>query len=81
MPNITIRDIPDVLYQDIKKLAEKERRSINSQIIHGISEYLTRKKSAHQRINEIKELRSSINVKGFEPSQEELKKAVEEGRS
>ncbi|MBU2644893.1 hypothetical protein KKI24_09320 [bacterium] len=80
MPNITIRDIPDVLYQDIKKLAEQERRSVNSQIIHGISEYMTRKKSAHRLIDEIKELRSSIDVKGFEPSQEDLKKRVEEGR-
>lgn len=81
MPNITIRDIPDVLYQDIKRLAEKERRSVNSQIIHGIAEYMTRKKSANRLIEEIKELRSSIDVKGFEPLQEDLKRTIEEGRS
>lgn len=81
MPNITVRDIPDVLYQDIKKLAEQDRRSINSQIIHGMSEYVNRKKSARRLIYEIKELRSNMDVKGFAPSPEELKKAIEEGRS
>ena len=45
MPNITIRDIPDTLYQDIKTIALKERRSVNSQIIQGLAEYLTHKKA------------------------------------
>ena len=80
MPNITVREIPDVLYQDIKSLAQKERRSINSQIVYGLSQYVKNKKSTEQRLTEIRKLRDSIDVKGFHPTQEELKAAVEEGR-
>jgi hypothetical protein len=80
MPNITIREIPNPLYQDIKKMAEEERRSINSQIIYGLSQYVKNKKSIEQRLVEIRKLRNSINVRGFHPTQEELKEMVEEGR-
>ena len=81
MPNITVREIPEVLYQDIKHLAEEERRSINSQIIFGLSQYVNSKKTTTQRLSDIKKIRESINVKGFNPSQEELKAIIEEGRA
>ena len=80
MPSITVREIPDVLYQDIKTIAEEERRSINSQIIYGLSQYIKNKKSTVQRLNDIKRMRKSIDVKGFYPTQEELKNKIEEGR-
>lgn len=80
MPNITIRNIPDVLYQDIKRFAQKDHRSINSQIIHGISEYVSRKKSAAKVIKEIREIHANIQAQGFELSPEEMKKVIEQGR-
>lgn len=80
MPNITIREIPDVLYQDIKKMAEEERRSINNQIIYSLSQYVKNEKSTEQRLAEIRKLRQAINVKEFHPTQEQLKEMVEEGR-
>jgi hypothetical protein len=61
-------------------MAEEERRSINSQIIYGLSQYVKNKKSIEQRLVEIRKLRNSINVRGFHPTQEELKEMVEEGR-
>jgi antitoxin FitA len=81
MPNITVREIPDVLYQDIKSIAEEERRSINSQIIYGLSQFVKNKKSTEQKQNDIKKLRASIDVNAFQPKQEELKKMIEEGRA
>ena len=81
MPNITIRDIPDVLYQDIKYFARKNHRSINGQIIHGISKYISRKKPAVKVIEEIRNIHDSIDVKGFELSPEEMNKIIEKGRS
>ena len=81
MPNITVREIPDVLYQDIKSIAEEERRSINSQIIYGLSQFVKNQKSTKQKLNDIKKLRSSIDVKGFQPTQDDLKKMIEEGRA
>lgn len=32
MPNLSLRDVPDE-YQQIKEIAERERRSINQQIL------------------------------------------------
>jgi antitoxin FitA len=81
MPNITVREIPDVLYQDIKSIAEEERRSINSQIIYGLSQFVKNKKSTEQKQKDIKKLRASIDVNGFQPKQDELKKMIEEGRA
>lgn len=81
MPNITVREIPDILYQDIKSIAEEERRSINSQIIYSLSQFVKSKKPAEQKLKGIKRLRASIDVKDFHPTQEELKKMVDEGRA
>ncbi len=33
MTNLSLRDVPDELYQQIKEMAERERRSINQQIL------------------------------------------------
>lgn len=33
MANISLRDLPDQLYQQLKKMAERERRSLNQQIL------------------------------------------------
>ncbi len=33
MTNLSLRDVPDELYQQIKEMAEHERRSINQQIL------------------------------------------------
>ncbi|MFO7988727.1 MAG: hypothetical protein ACQEQ5_05335 [Thermodesulfobacteriota bacterium] len=61
-------------------MAEEERRSINSQIIYGLSQYVKNEKTTEQRLEEIQKLRNTINVKGFHPTQEELKEMIEEGR-
>ena len=33
MANLSLRDVPDDLYQQIKEIAERERRSVNQQIM------------------------------------------------
>ena len=33
MANISLRDVPEELYQQIKEMAERERRSVNQQIL------------------------------------------------
>ena len=33
MVNISLRDVPDELYQQLKQMAENERRSVNQQIL------------------------------------------------
>lgn len=81
MPNIIVRDIPDALYQDIKRMAREDHRSVNSQIIHSISDYVSRKKAAQNRIPEISDIHADIDVKGFELLPGEMKKVIHPGRS
>lgn len=33
MANISLRDVPDELYRQLKEMAERERRSVNQQIL------------------------------------------------
>lgn len=33
MANLSLRDVPEELYQQIKEIAERDRRSINQQIL------------------------------------------------
>lgn len=43
MANLSLRDVPDYLYQQIKEIADRERRSINQQIVVLLEQ------SVHQR--------------------------------
>ena len=36
----TILRLPDELYEKLKEIAKREHRSINSQMVHIISEYI-----------------------------------------
>lgn len=33
MANLSLRDVPDYLYQQVKEIADRERRSVNQQIV------------------------------------------------
>ena len=58
MTNITVKDIPDDLYARFKGVAQKERRSVNAEIIVAMDqrvqtvEQLEQRMAALQRINE-----------------------------
>ena len=40
MPNITVRDIPEDIYEKIKQNAIANKRSINSEILYGLEQEL-----------------------------------------
>lgn len=44
MPTITIKNIPDELYERLKSAAAENRRSINSEVIIAIEEAVTSKR-------------------------------------
>lgn len=58
MATITIRDVPDALYEHLKKVAKSERRSINAEVIElidkGVRQYDEREQrlAALERIGE-----------------------------
>ena len=79
MATLTIKGIPDALYKRLKKRADEERRSINSQVIVCLEREL-----ASQRIDPravLKRLDALHNEVDIPPVNEEfLRKAKNYGR-
>jgi plasmid stability protein len=79
MPALTIKNIPDVLYEQLKATAELHRRSINSEVIVCLEKILTPTKiNPDERLNRIEQLRSSIKVNSISP--EDIEQAINTGR-
>lgn len=77
---VTLKNIPDKVYQDLKDRAKENHRSLNGEILHALQNYLT-----HKNINEdpetfISRLRKfREKVKG-QLTAEEIDKAINEER-
>lgn len=76
--NITIRDIPDEIYEKLKLQANKHHRSINSEVIV----YLKRIVQSHQHspeqiIARAKNLKQKANGS---LSMKQIQKSIEQGR-
>lgn len=78
MPSITIKNIPDDVYERIKQRATDRRRSINSEIIECLDQ-ITRPSQVNADIvrYEAKRLRDSIKVN---INEEDVKSAIQQGR-
>jgi hypothetical protein len=63
MPAITIKNVPTELYEDIKKSASKNLRSINNEIIFRLKKTLYhRKPNPNQLISKIDKINSIISL-------------------
>lgn len=79
MASITIKNIPDALYEQLKESASAHHRSINSELIVCLERVLMpTKTSAEQRLDVAAELRSRVSVKRIDTS--ELDEAKRVGR-
>ena len=79
MPAITIKNIPEDLYNELKNVAEQHHRSINSEVIMCLKHSLFPKKvSAEERLTEIRALRAQIAPNAL--TEEEIEQAINEGR-
>jgi len=79
MPALTIKNIPDDLYIELKLVAEQHHRSINSEVIMCLKHSLFPKKvSAEERLTEIRALRAQIVPNAL--TEEEIEQAINEGR-
>lgn len=79
MPALTIKNIPDSLYQQLKTAAELHRRSINSEVIVCLEKTLTSTKiSFADRLSRIEQLRSTIKNSTITP--EDIEQAINCGR-
>ena len=79
MPAITVKNIPDTLYIQLKKSAELHRRSINSELIVCLEKVLIPQKTSTDRLlASARSLRSRFV--DFEVTDEDLHAAKSEGR-
>lgn len=61
MPALTIKNIPDSLYQQLKNAAELHRRSINSEVIVCLEKTLAATQiTPADRLSRIEQLRAGI---------------------
>ena len=79
MASITVKKIPEKLYDKLKATASINRRSINNEMIHCLEMVLMPKRTTvSDRIQKARELRSQINIDRIDPS--EISNAISEGR-
>lgn len=79
MPALTIKNIPDDLYNQLKIIAEQNHRSINSEVIMCLKHALFPQKiSPKERLAEIRALRVQIPANAI--TDEEIEQAINEGR-
>lgn len=79
MPALTIKNIPDDLYDELKHVAKQHHRSINSEVIVCLKRSLLPKKvSPEDRLNSIQALRSQITPNII--TVEDIDQAIDEGR-
>jgi len=79
MPALTIKNIPDSLYEQLKSAAELHRRSINSEVLVCLENALVAKKTnSNDRLKRIEQLRASIKPNNITVN--EIDAAIENGR-
>ncbi len=79
MPAITVKNIPDVLYENLKLSARIHHRSINSEIIACLEkELMIEKVTAEKRIANARQLRTNLKLKSADA--DEIESLIEEGR-
>lgn len=79
MPALTIKNIPDSLYEQLKSAAELHRRSINSEVLVCLEKALVVKKTTpNDRLKRIEQLRASIKPSNI--TLDDIDAAIENGR-
>ncbi|OQW71567.1 MAG: DNA-binding protein [Proteobacteria bacterium ST_bin11] len=79
MPALTIKNIPDALYEKLKSAAELHRRSINSEVLVCLEKtLLAAKTSPSERLQRIEQLRAGIKPNII--SSDDIDQAIENGR-
>ncbi len=79
MHALTIKNIPDTLYEQLKFAADLHRRSINSEVLVCLEQALIAKKiNPNDRLKRIEQLRSSIQSNNI--TFDDIDRAIHSGR-
>lgn len=77
---ITLKGIPDDVYQQLKRSAEVNRRSLNSEALACLETLLLpRKTTALEHIAKAREIRATLKPKAFKP--QDIDRAKRHGRA
>ena len=80
MASITVKNIPEDLYERLKTVASAHHRSINSEVINCLETLLkTRVLPVEERLNRIRSLRSKVDSEGLDTV--EISAALRERRA
>ncbi len=80
MASVTLKNIPDDLYDLLRVQAETHHRSINSEMIHCLETVLRPNTTGvEERLGRLRELRSRIQCDQFDT--EDIIAAIDRGRS
>ena len=80
MPALTIKNVPDDLYNELKYVAKQHHRSINSEVIVSLKRVLLpQKTSSEDVLSSIQTLRSQITPDVI--TTDDIDQAINEGRS
>ena len=73
MANLSLRDVPEDLYQRIKEIANRQRRSVNQQIIVLLEQSLQQKRSRVEVLASIDQRNATIAKRvGITPDSAEM---------
>lgn len=76
---ITLKNIPDELYERLKAVAEIHHRSLNMEVIACLEQTLMpRRVDANERLARARQLRAGLEGQSFPPR--EIDEAIDEGR-
>lgn len=79
MPTLTIKNIPENLYHELKSVAEQHHRSINSEVIMCLKRSLfPRKVSPEEKLSSVRTLRAQITPDSI--TAEDIEQAINDGR-
>jgi plasmid stability protein len=79
MATITVKNIPDELFQRLKKMAEANRRSLNNEIIYCLEQAVSRDKEGPESFLE-KARRLRELTRNYMITDKELNMAMNNGR-
>ena len=79
MPALTVKNIPEELYEKLKLVADSHHRSLNSEILHCLETVLLPQKiSPAEYIRLARTVRPNVTMDAI--GREEIMRAIDEGR-
>ncbi|MEK6373379.1 MAG: Arc family DNA-binding protein [Acidobacteriota bacterium] len=82
MSSVTLRDVPPELHKELKESAERNRRSLNAEILWRLENSVgpIRRVSVEEIKQKAERFREHLRAKGFTTTDEEITRFKREGR-